>query len=152
MQAIAETLFDVVYLVTVITMGIVMITKNQGNRQYRLFGRPWGWWFLPLNPAGCGPLHHGLRELHRILRRREAHHFHYHDGLLYPSVLCMENTVSHQRLSDNHTYGIPAVHGACYSLPLPAEHVVTCRCASLLGRLPQHSLCVIGAADHCPVL
>lgn len=38
MQAIAETLFDVVYLVTVITMGIVMITKNQGNRQYRLFG------------------------------------------------------------------------------------------------------------------
>lgn len=38
MQAIAETLFDVVYLVTVITLGIIMIRKSNGDRQYRLFG------------------------------------------------------------------------------------------------------------------
>ena len=38
MQAIMETLFDIVYLVTVITIGIRMIVTCKGNRQYRLFG------------------------------------------------------------------------------------------------------------------
>lgn len=38
MQAIAETLFDVVYLVTVIVLGFTMIIKSNGNKQYRLFG------------------------------------------------------------------------------------------------------------------
>lgn len=33
-----ETLFDAVYLTTVITLGIIMITKAGGNRQYLLFG------------------------------------------------------------------------------------------------------------------
>ena len=38
MQAIAETIFDAVYLILVITIGIYMIVKSRGNRQYRLFG------------------------------------------------------------------------------------------------------------------
>ena len=38
MQAIAETLFDVVYLVSVITIGILMIRGSRGERQFRLFG------------------------------------------------------------------------------------------------------------------
>ena len=38
MQAIMETLFDGVYLVTVITLGILMIRKSKENRQYTLFG------------------------------------------------------------------------------------------------------------------
>lgn len=38
MQAIIETGFDAVYLVTVITLGIVMIRKANGNKQYLLFG------------------------------------------------------------------------------------------------------------------
>lgn len=38
MQAIVETLFDAVYLITVITLGIIMIRKSSGNKQYRLFG------------------------------------------------------------------------------------------------------------------
>ncbi|MGN0298555.1 MAG: hypothetical protein ACI4C1_05145 [Lachnospiraceae bacterium] len=38
MQAIVETLFDLAYLITVITLGIVMIVKSYGNKQYRLFG------------------------------------------------------------------------------------------------------------------
>ena len=38
MQAIVETLFDAVYLVTVITLGIIMILKSAGRRQYWLFG------------------------------------------------------------------------------------------------------------------
>lgn len=38
MQAIMETLFDVVYLVTVVTIGIIMIKKGGHNKQYLLFG------------------------------------------------------------------------------------------------------------------
>lgn len=38
MQAIVETLFDSVYLVTVITIGILMIRGSKGNAQFRLFG------------------------------------------------------------------------------------------------------------------
>lgn len=38
MQAIMETAFDAVYLVTVITIGIVMIQKSKGRKEYLLFG------------------------------------------------------------------------------------------------------------------
>ena len=38
MQAVVETLFDAVYLVTVITIGVRMIQRSKGNPQFRLFG------------------------------------------------------------------------------------------------------------------
>lgn len=38
MQAIVETLFDTVYLISVITFGIIMIRKSKGNRQFTMFG------------------------------------------------------------------------------------------------------------------
>lgn len=38
MQAIFETAFDVCYLNGVITLGIIMIKKSNGNKQFRLFG------------------------------------------------------------------------------------------------------------------
>ena len=38
MQAIMETLFDAVYLISVITIGVLMIRGSKGNRQFRLFG------------------------------------------------------------------------------------------------------------------
>ena len=38
MQAIVETLFDAVYLISVITIGILMIRGSKGDRQFRLFG------------------------------------------------------------------------------------------------------------------
>lgn len=38
MQAIVETLFDAVYLTSVITIGILMIRGSKGNRQFGLFG------------------------------------------------------------------------------------------------------------------
>lgn len=38
MQAIMETLFDVIYLFTVITMGIWIIKKSKGGKEYKLFG------------------------------------------------------------------------------------------------------------------
>lgn len=38
MQAVIETVFDVCYLVGVVTLGIIMIKNGRGNKQYRLFG------------------------------------------------------------------------------------------------------------------
>ena len=38
MQAIVETLFDAFYLVSVITIGILMIRNSKGNAQFRLLG------------------------------------------------------------------------------------------------------------------
>ena len=38
MQAIVETTFDVVYLITVILLGVRMMQRSTGNKQYYLFG------------------------------------------------------------------------------------------------------------------
>ena len=38
MQAIVETLFDAVYLISVITIGVKMILGCKGESQFRLFG------------------------------------------------------------------------------------------------------------------
>lgn len=38
MQAVMETLFDIVYLITVITIGVLMIRDCRGMKQYKLFG------------------------------------------------------------------------------------------------------------------
>lgn len=38
MQALFETLFDIVYLTTVITLGIRMVRRSEGSRQFLLFG------------------------------------------------------------------------------------------------------------------
>lgn len=38
MQAIVETVFDSIYLIGVITLGLIMIRKSNGNKQYFLFG------------------------------------------------------------------------------------------------------------------
>lgn len=51
MQAFGETLFDVVYLVLVITVGIKMIRQSKGDRQYRLFG-------IMAVTMGCGDAFH----------------------------------------------------------------------------------------------
>lgn len=51
MQAIFETLFDIVYLVTVITLGIVMIRGSKGRKQYLLYG-------IMAVTLGCGDAFH----------------------------------------------------------------------------------------------
>ncbi len=38
MQAIMETSFDVIYLITVVTIGIIMIRKSGNRTQFKLFG------------------------------------------------------------------------------------------------------------------
>lgn len=51
MQAIFETLFDIVYLVTVITLGILMIRNSRGEKQYLLYG-------VMAVTLGCGDAFH----------------------------------------------------------------------------------------------
>ncbi|MGN1451421.1 MAG: hypothetical protein ACI4XQ_04945, partial [Eubacteriales bacterium] len=51
MQAIFETLFDIVYLVTVITLGVLMIRGSKGRTQYLLFG-------VMAVTLGCGDAFH----------------------------------------------------------------------------------------------
>ena len=51
MQAIFETLFDIVYLVTVITLGIRMIRGSRGRKQYLLYG-------IMAVSLGCGDAFH----------------------------------------------------------------------------------------------
>ena len=38
MRAIFETLFDIIYLISVITVGLIMMKKGKEYRQFYLFG------------------------------------------------------------------------------------------------------------------
>lgn len=51
MQAIGEAIFDVIYLITVVVLGIRMIVSCQGKKQYRLFG-------IMAVVLGCGDAFH----------------------------------------------------------------------------------------------
>ena len=51
MQAIGETVFDVIYLSTVITLGIIMMTKGKGQKEFFLFG-------VMAVTLGCGDAFH----------------------------------------------------------------------------------------------
>ncbi|PXX77106.1 hypothetical protein [Dielma fastidiosa] len=51
MQAIFESIFDILYLITVITLGITMIRKSNGNAQFKLFG-------IMAVVLGCGDAFH----------------------------------------------------------------------------------------------
>lgn len=51
MQAIFESIFDILYLITVITLGVIMIKKSKGNSQIKLFG-------IMAVVLGCGDAFH----------------------------------------------------------------------------------------------
>ena len=51
MQAVFETLFDIMYLLSVITLGVIMIYQSKGRRQYFLYG-------LMAVVLGCGDAFH----------------------------------------------------------------------------------------------
>ena len=38
MQAIFETIFDVIYLSTCVILGVIMIKRSNGNKEHTLFG------------------------------------------------------------------------------------------------------------------
>lgn len=57
MRAIFETLFDIFYLLTVLSVGIRMIRNSKGSAQFQLFG----WMAVVLGAGGavgrCDPGH-----------------------------------------------------------------------------------------------
>lgn len=90
MQAIVETLFDAVYLISVITIGVLMIRGSKGNRQFRLFG----WMavagrrrFLSSDPPGSGSMYHRSGELHRPPGAGQMDHLNHHDRFLCAALL-----------------------------------------------------------------
>lgn len=94
MQAIVETLFDAVYLISVITIGITMIVKCRGIKEYRLFG------IMPLYLArGCiSSCAKGNRIVYKriggfygLARNGKIYYIHNDDNFLYFALLCMEN-------------------------------------------------------------
>ena len=104
MQAIAEILFDVVYLVSVVTIGILMIKKCRGNMQYKLFG-------IMAVTLGVGDSFHlvpraialcttGLDNYTVPLGVGKAYYFYHNDSFLYFALLCLAFTLSYRRKAE----------------------------------------------------
>lgn len=60
MQAIMEPIFHVVYLTTVITLGIIMISKSKDNKYFKLFG-------AMSVILGCGDAFHLIPRIYALL-------------------------------------------------------------------------------------
>ena len=92
MQAIFETLFDIVYLVTVITLGIRMIRNSRGERQIpavRCHGGDAGLRrCIPSGAPGDCPLHHRTGTLYSGTRHRQAgDHWTYNIGVPLMAIM-----------------------------------------------------------------
>lgn len=92
MQAIVETLFDTVYLASVITIGIIMIIKSGKRKQYRLFGI-----MAVVLGAGdsfhlvpcAGAVHNGTGKFHWGSWTGKIYYIHHHDSFLCNIILCV---------------------------------------------------------------
>mgnify|MGYP001142502661 CR=1 FL=1 len=151
MQAIVETLFDAVYLVTVITLGIIMILKSAGRRQYWLFG-------IMAVVLGLGDSFHlvpralalcttGLENYTAALGAGKLILCH-DDRFLHSPVLCMEKPLSHYWEKWDNGCRVPVVCTAHCSMSLPAKRVAAPKSPSCMGNLPQHSLCAVWPAYY----
>ena len=150
MQAIVETLFDAVYLVTVITLGIIMILKSAGRRLavWHYGSRAGAWRLLPPRSARTCAVHDRTGKLYRCPWRRQAHHLCYDDRFLHSPVLCMEKPLSHYWEKWNNGCRVPVVCTAHCSMSLPAKRVAAPKSPSCMGNLPQHSLCAVWPAYY----
>lgn len=60
MQGIMETIFDIAYLGTVITLGVIILKHSKGNASYKLFG-----WMAVI--LGCGDAFHLVPRSYALL-------------------------------------------------------------------------------------
>lgn len=67
MQGIMETLFDVVYLCSVITLGCIILKRNDSNKPYKMFG-------LMAVILGCGDAFHLVPRAYALLTDGLANH------------------------------------------------------------------------------
>ena len=157
MQAIVETLFDAVYLISVITIGILMIRGSKGNRQFRLFG------FMAVVLGAGDAFHLVPRALALCTTGLENYTVPLGIGKWISSVTMtvfyvLLYYVWRQRYQIRGKNGITAavyIHSGRFesdSLYDAAESVAECRSASFLGNLPQYSFCSSGTAGNCFIL
>lgn len=144
MQAIAEPLFDAAYLISVITIGILMIRGSKGNRQFRLFG----WMAVVL---GSGDSFHLVP---RILALRTTGLENYTVPLgIGKWVTSVTMTIFYVMLYYvwRQRYEIKGRGEDCPVYDA-SEPVAWRRSASLLGHIPQHPLRPAGVSGDCAVL
>lgn len=156
MQAIVETSFDVVYLTTVITIGILMIRGSRGNRQFRLFG-------MMAVLLGAGDAFHLIPRA-VALCTTGLENFTVPLGLgkwitsitmtvFYVLLYYVWRLRYHIQGRGGTTAAICGLAGLRMILVHHASEWVAERNSSpLLGYLPQHSVCSAGAAYDCLVL
>ncbi len=156
MQAIMETLFDAVYLISVITIGILMIRGSRGDRQFRLFG-------VMAVVLGVGDAFHLIpRAVALCTTGLENYTVPLGLGKWITSVTMtifyvLLYYVWRQRY---HIRGTEWFDRRCICAGRPADHslydaaesVAQRVCTPLLGHLPQHPLCPAGPGGDRAVL
>lgn len=161
MQAIFETLFDIVYLLTVIILGIRMIKGSRGIRQYQLFGMMAvvlgcgdAFHLIPRAVALCSRsfVHFRTGKLHFCPWRREAHHIHYHDSFLRASILCLAVPLSDYRTERPDCFGLDSGCSTHHTVHDAAECMDKHESAAFLGNSPEYSVPAAGSSDHRSVL
>ena len=148
MQAIMETSFDVVYLISVITIGILMVAKAKGNKEYTLFG-------IMAITLGAGDAFHLVpRAVALCTTGLENFTVALGIGKFITSITMTVFYIllSHQRTKGCHHRRLSAVRSAHPAVPLPAERLDQRRCTAELGYPAQHPVCTAGSADYRPVL
>ncbi len=152
MQAVVETLFDAVYLISVITIGIMMIAGCKGNKQYRLFG-------IMAVVLGAGDAFHlvprafalcttGLENFTAALGTGK-----FITSITMTIFYILLYYVWRIRYHVKDQNGITlAVYGPYCVMSLPSESVAESVSTSFLGDLPQHSFCAAGTGNYCVIL
>ena len=156
MQAVMETLFDAVYLISVITIGVLMIRQSRPGSQYRLFG----WMAVVL---GAGDSFHLVPRAVALCTTGLEHY----TAALGAGKWITSITMTVFYLLLYHVWrkryqiaGRRGLTAAVYGLAglrvllcmMPQNQWLRADRAPQLGHCPQRPLCGAGAGDHLPVL
>lgn len=157
MQAIMEPIFDVAYLVSVITIGIKMIRRSGGQvppvYTFRMDGcNPGCRRFLPSGATHHRPVHHRFRGLRSSTGHRQMGDFRHHDDFLRADLLRMARTLQHHRSQKSDRLGIPAGRNSNRPVHDAAEPMDRRQSAAVLGNLSEHPVRLAGPADHRALL
>ena len=150
MQAIVETLFDTIYLFSVITIGILMIRKSKGNRQFTMFG-------IMAVLLGSGDAFH-LVPRATALCTTGLENFTVQLGLgkwITSITMTIFYVVLYHIWRERYQIkGHKATTAAIYCrikncfVYDASECLAQCRCSAFMGNLPKYSLCTDGIPYH----
>lgn len=156
MQAIMETLFDIFYLTSVITLGILMASRKQAQKQYRLFG-------IMAILLGFGDAFHLIPRAFALWTTGlENHAFSLGMGKLITSITMtifyvILYHVWRLRYHITEKKGLTAIIYILAFLRIilclcPPERMDKPRCAFILGHLPKHPFHHHGDSHYHPLL